>query len=74
MRIRSARSPIVQAMTDHRRAEVEATMQELIAASGLEPPDSVEHEPSAVVFKWSEPKLAVIVDLEDRAQRMAGHD
>jgi hypothetical protein len=74
MRIRAARSPIVQVMTDHRRAEVEATMQELIAASGLEPPDSVEHEPSSVVFKWSEPKLAVIVDLEDRGEPRAEHD
>jgi hypothetical protein len=61
-------------MIEHRRAEVEAAMQELIAASGLEPPDSVEHEPSAVVFKWTEPKLAVIVDLEDGAEPLPAHD
>ena len=61
-------------MSDHRRAQVEATMQELIAASGLEPPDSVEHEPDAVVFKWTEPKLAVIVDLEDRTEPAPTHD
>jgi hypothetical protein len=74
MRIRAARPAIVDRMTDHRRAEVEAAMQELIAASGLEPPDSVEHEPSAVVFKWTEPKLAVIVDLKDRAEPLPAHD
>ena len=55
-------------MIDHRRAEVEAAMQELIAASGLEPPDTVEHQSGAVIFKWTEPKLAVVVDLLDEGE------
>jgi hypothetical protein len=42
-------------------------MREIIRNAGLPKPDEVlyEFEPDEVVFKWTEPKFAVVIDLED---------
>ena len=51
----------MQPSTRHRIAE--ARFRELVTSAGLEQPDGVDYEPDALVFRWSGPKVAVIVDL-----------
>jgi len=48
-------------------AEAEERMRELIASGGLAEPDEVRYEfdPDEVVFVWHQPRLAVIVELEE---------
>ena len=41
----------------------EARFRELVASAGLDPPDGVDYMPDALVFRWSGPKVAVVVDL-----------
>ena len=55
----------MQPSTRHRIAE--ARFRELVASAGLEPPDGVDYEPDALVFRWSGPKVAVIVELQPGA-------
>jgi hypothetical protein len=45
--------------------EAEARFLGLVARAGLEPPDAFEYAPESVTFYWYEPKMAVIVDLDD---------
>ena len=52
----------MQPSTRHQIAE--ARFRALIASAGLEPPDGVDYEPDALIFRWSEEKLAVVLDLE----------
>jgi hypothetical protein len=33
-------------------------------SAGLDQPDGVDYEPDSLVFRWSGPKVAVIVELE----------
>ena len=42
----------------------ESRFRELIASAGLDEPDGVDYEPGSLVFRWSGPKVAVVVDLE----------
>ena len=51
----------MQPSTRHRIAE--ARFRELVTSAGLEQPDGVDYEPDALVFRWSGPKVAVVVDL-----------
>ena len=46
----------------HRLAETR--FRELVTGAGLEQPDGVDYEPDALIFRWSGPKVAVVVDLE----------
>jgi hypothetical protein len=50
---------------NHRDAE--QRMRELIENAGLPEPDEVRYEfdPNEVVFMWRDPKLAVVVDLDE---------
>ena len=50
----------------HRAAERQ--FREIITSVGLEPPDGVDYEPDTLVFRWSGPKVAVVVDLEPQAE------
>ncbi len=47
--------------------DAERRMRELIENAGLPEPDEVRHEfePNEVVFVWCEPKLVVVVDLDE---------
>jgi cytosine/adenosine deaminase-related metal-dependent hydrolase len=47
--------------------EVEIRFRDLIDGAGLAQPDKVEHDPEAeeLIFRWHEPKLAVVVELSD---------
>jgi hypothetical protein len=51
----------MQPSTHHRIAE--ARFRELVTSAGLEQPDGVDYEPGALVFRWSGPKVAVVVEL-----------
>jgi hypothetical protein len=46
-------------------AEVEAAFRALLCDADLPPPDSVRYEPRSVLFSWHEPRLAVVVDLDE---------
>jgi hypothetical protein len=50
-----------------RHLDAERRMREIIRNAGLPGPDEVhyEFEPDEVVFKWNEPRLAVVIDLDD---------
>jgi|GEM_PF-6993038 hypothetical protein len=57
--------------TNHERPTPEAAerrFRELLRESGIDQPDSVEHDPFAneLIFLWEDPKLAVVLDLDDR--------
>ena len=54
----------MQPSTSHRIAE--ARFRELITSAGLEQPDAVDYDVDSLVFRWSGPKVAVVVDLEPR--------
>ena len=47
-----------------RHQTAETRFRELITSAGLDQPDGVDYEPDALVFRWSGPKVAVVVDLE----------
>jgi hypothetical protein len=60
------RSRMARARTpDHRDAE--RRMREIVRNADLPEPDEVRYEfdPDEVVLMWNEPKLAVVIDLED---------
>jgi hypothetical protein len=40
-------------------------LRRLLDESGLEQPDAMEVAPDELVFFWSEPKVAVVVELDD---------
>ena len=52
----------MQPSPHHQTAE--ARFRELISSAGLEQPDGVDYEPDSLVFRWSGPRVAVVVDLE----------
>ena len=47
-----------------RHQTAETRFRELISSAGLEQPDGVDYEPGSLVFRWSGPKVAVVVELE----------
>jgi hypothetical protein len=47
----------------HRDAE--SRFLRLVSDAGLDPPDTITYEAESVTFFWTEPKVAVIVDLDD---------
>jgi hypothetical protein len=50
-----------------RHIRAEAHFRRLIERHDLPDPDEVEYTLASVYFLWHEPKLAVAVELEDRA-------
>jgi hypothetical protein len=48
-----------------RHRDAESRFRQLVADAGLEPPDVVTYEPESVTFFWNEPRVAVVVDLDD---------
>ena len=40
----------------------------MITHAGLDQPDGVDYEPDSLVFRWSGPKVAVVVDLAAPAE------
>ena len=46
----------------HRAAERD--FRRLLQSGGVAPPDHVDYAPGELIFRWSEEKLAVVVDLE----------
>jgi hypothetical protein len=48
-----------------RHRDAETRFLRLVEDAGLDPPDAVTYEVESVTFFWNEPKLAVIVDLDD---------
>jgi hypothetical protein len=52
----------MQPSDQHKLAETR--FRELITSAGLDQPDGVDYEPDSLVFRWSGPKVAVVVDLE----------
>jgi len=52
----------MQPSARHQTAEIH--FRELITSAGLEQPDGVDYEPDSLVFRWSGPKVAVVVDLD----------
>jgi hypothetical protein len=51
--------------------EVENGFRLLLAENEMAPPDRVAYEPEAVVFFFDEPKLAVVVDFDERSATSA---
>jgi hypothetical protein len=49
----------------HRLAETQ--FRQLVGQAKLAAPDDVEFTRTSLVFRWHEPKLAVIVELDDSA-------
>jgi hypothetical protein len=49
----------------HRHLEAERAFRRLLIDGGLADPDEVHYTDESVLFLWSEPKLAVAVDLDD---------
>ena len=45
--------------------EIETHFRALLADADLPPPDDVGYEPESVVFYWSGPKVAVVVDFDE---------
>ncbi len=52
----------------HQHQAAERRFRELIVSAGLDLPDSVDYEPESLVFRWSGPKVAVVVDLEPQPE------
>jgi hypothetical protein len=48
-----------------RHHAAEARFRELLRSNELAEPDRVEYAPDELTFFWEEPKLAVIVELDD---------
>ncbi len=53
----------MQPSSRHRGAE--SQFRELIRSADLAQPDDVEYTPESVIFRWYEPQVAVVVDLDD---------
>lgn len=50
------------------RAEAERAMRRLLRDHDLPEPDEIlDHEDGGIVCLWHEPKVAIVVDLEQRA-------
>ena len=47
------------------KQRVERRMLQLLADSGLPAPDEVQYGEQCVRFLWHDPKVAVVVDLDD---------
>ena len=43
----------------------EADFRRMVESFDLTPPDDVDYTPDSVIFLWHEPKLAVVVELDD---------
>jgi hypothetical protein len=54
-----------------RHHEAEAAFRRLIDDGEFAEPDEVRYDDDSVVFLWHEPKLAVVVDLEDAPEARA---
>jgi len=48
-----------------RHRDAESRFRALLEEGGIAPPDAVEYDADSLTFYWYEPKLAVIVDLDD---------
>jgi hypothetical protein len=48
-----------------RHRDVRSRFLTLIEGAGVAPPNAIEYDAGSVTFYWYEPKLAVIVDLDD---------
>jgi hypothetical protein len=48
-----------------RHEAAEADFHRMLETADLPAPDEVEYRRASVVFLWKEPKVAVVVDLED---------
>ena len=48
-----------------RHEAAEAGFRRMVETADLPPPDEVEYTPGSLTFLWHEPKLAVVVDLDD---------
>jgi len=48
-----------------RHRAVESRFRQLITESELPQPDNVEYLCESVIFRWQEPKVAVVVDLDE---------
>jgi hypothetical protein len=53
----------VQPTPRHRACERD--FRRIITDGDLVQPDEVEYTPASLIFKWTEQKLAVVVDLDD---------
>jgi hypothetical protein len=54
-----------------RHQDAEAAFRRLIDDGEFAEPDEVQYEDASVVFLWHEPKLAVVVDLDDPGEARA---
>jgi hypothetical protein len=54
-----------------RHHEAEVAFRRLIDDGQFAEPDEVQYEEASVVFLWHEPRLAVVVDLQDPAEAQA---
>ncbi len=52
------------AITDHQAAERD--IRELLETNGLPPPDDVEYHERSIVLLFVQPKVALVIDLDDR--------
>jgi hypothetical protein len=48
-----------------RHRDAESRFLALVTDAGLDPPDAVTYEAESVTFFWTEPRVAVVVDLDD---------
>jgi hypothetical protein len=48
-----------------RHRDAESRFLTLVSDAGLDPPDAVTYGAESVTFFWTEPKVAVVVDLDD---------
>jgi hypothetical protein len=46
----------------HRRAEDD--FRRMLEMGGIAPPDAVEYDEREILFRWSEQKLVVVMDLD----------
>ena len=51
--------------THAQKTEAEAKMRDLIADNGLPEPDAVEYGFTCIRLLWHEPKLAVVIDIDE---------
>ncbi len=47
------------------KIEAEKKMRDLIAEDGLQEPDEVEYGHTCIRLLWHEPKLAVVIDIDE---------
>ena len=53
-------------MSSH--AAAEERFRRLVAEAGLPPPDAVTREEASLTFFWNEPRVAVVVELDEEAR------